>query len=304
MASRLDARAIAEFGDRAPACRSRSSPSSASPGRRGTSARRGRPRGRASGEPGERWPLCRLGLDPARPRPSRALAGRRRGDAGRRRAGRRRRGPGPRRAARGVRAGRSRRDARREDDPLGVRYRASLALGIAGPWRVTVSVAGTDGSGALTFPVDVEPASRSWWAEHRPGHRRRRRRGGGPPGSAAAPPRRHRGRPAPARDAGVASRVPRPVESRAARHPHRQPGPRPALVQRGHRAAVLRRFGVGCRRPAGRSPGRPGRARGSQAPDRRCSPPSRGAPIGSGSACSRSTATSSRASSRSRCADA
>jgi len=54
-------------------------------------------------------------------------------------------------------------DARREADPLGVRYRASLALSAAGPWRVTVSVAGPAGPGALTFPVDVEPASRGWW---------------------------------------------------------------------------------------------------------------------------------------------
>ena len=53
--------------------------------------------------------------------------------------------------------------ARRDADPLGVRYRASLALGAAGPWRVTVSVGGTAGPGALTFPIDVEPASFSWW---------------------------------------------------------------------------------------------------------------------------------------------
>ena len=54
-------------------------------------------------------------------------------------------------------------DARREADPLGVRYRASLTLGTAGPWRVSVSVAGPAGPGTLTFPVDVEPASRGWW---------------------------------------------------------------------------------------------------------------------------------------------
>jgi hypothetical protein len=54
-------------------------------------------------------------------------------------------------------------DARRDADPLGVRYRASLTLGAAGPWRVSVSVAGPAGPGALTFPVDVEPASRGWW---------------------------------------------------------------------------------------------------------------------------------------------
>ena len=53
--------------------------------------------------------------------------------------------------------------ARREADPLGVRYRASLALGSAGPWRVTVSVAGPAGPGALTFPLDVEPARWGWW---------------------------------------------------------------------------------------------------------------------------------------------
>lgn len=54
-------------------------------------------------------------------------------------------------------------DARRDADPLGVRYRASLTLDAAGPWRVSVSVAGPAGPGALTFPVDVEPASRDWW---------------------------------------------------------------------------------------------------------------------------------------------
>jgi hypothetical protein len=54
-------------------------------------------------------------------------------------------------------------DARRDADPLGVRYRASLALERAGPWRVTVSVAGPAGPGAVSFPVDVEPASLGWW---------------------------------------------------------------------------------------------------------------------------------------------
>jgi methionine-rich copper-binding protein CopC len=54
-------------------------------------------------------------------------------------------------------------DARRDADPLGVRYRASLTLGAAGPWRISVSVTGPGGPGALTFPVDVEPASRGWW---------------------------------------------------------------------------------------------------------------------------------------------
>lgn len=54
-------------------------------------------------------------------------------------------------------------DARREADPLGVRYRASLRLGATGPWRVTVSVAGAAGPGALTFPVDVEPGRWILW---------------------------------------------------------------------------------------------------------------------------------------------
>jgi methionine-rich copper-binding protein CopC len=54
-------------------------------------------------------------------------------------------------------------DARRDADPLGVRYRASLALGAAGPWRVTVSVAGPAGPGTVSFPVDVEPANWGWW---------------------------------------------------------------------------------------------------------------------------------------------
>ena len=54
-------------------------------------------------------------------------------------------------------------DARRDADPLGVRYRASLALAPRGPWRVTVSIAGPAGPGALSFPVDVEPAGLGWW---------------------------------------------------------------------------------------------------------------------------------------------
>ena len=54
-------------------------------------------------------------------------------------------------------------DARREADPLGVRYRTSLALGAPGPWRVTVSIASPRGPGAVTFPVDVVPAPRRWW---------------------------------------------------------------------------------------------------------------------------------------------
>jgi methionine-rich copper-binding protein CopC len=54
-------------------------------------------------------------------------------------------------------------DARLDADPLGVRYRASLALGTAGPWRVTVSVAGPAGPGTVSFPVDVQPAGLRWW---------------------------------------------------------------------------------------------------------------------------------------------
>jgi copper resistance protein C len=54
-------------------------------------------------------------------------------------------------------------DALREADPLGVRYRANLTLGAAGPWRVSVSVSGPAGPGALTFPVDVEPPRPGWW---------------------------------------------------------------------------------------------------------------------------------------------
>jgi methionine-rich copper-binding protein CopC len=54
-------------------------------------------------------------------------------------------------------------DALRDADPLGVRYRASLTLGAVGPWRVSVSVSGPAGPGALMFPIDVEPASRGWW---------------------------------------------------------------------------------------------------------------------------------------------
>jgi hypothetical protein len=54
-------------------------------------------------------------------------------------------------------------DARRQEDPLGVRHRASLTLGAAGPWQVSVSVNGPAGPAALTFPVDVQPAGRRWW---------------------------------------------------------------------------------------------------------------------------------------------
>jgi methionine-rich copper-binding protein CopC len=54
-------------------------------------------------------------------------------------------------------------EARRDADPLGVRYRATLTLPAAGPWRVSVTVAGPAGPGAVTFPIDVEPASRAWW---------------------------------------------------------------------------------------------------------------------------------------------
>jgi copper resistance protein C len=54
-------------------------------------------------------------------------------------------------------------EARRDADPLGIRYRASLGLSASGPWRVSVSVSGTRGPGALTFPVDVEPEGHGWW---------------------------------------------------------------------------------------------------------------------------------------------
>jgi methionine-rich copper-binding protein CopC len=54
-------------------------------------------------------------------------------------------------------------DARRDADPLGVRYRANLALGAAGPWRISVSVTGPAGPGVLTLSIDVEPAGRGWW---------------------------------------------------------------------------------------------------------------------------------------------
>jgi methionine-rich copper-binding protein CopC len=54
-------------------------------------------------------------------------------------------------------------DALRDTDPLGIRYRARLGLPVAGPWRITVSVAGAAGAGAVTFPVDVQPARHGWW---------------------------------------------------------------------------------------------------------------------------------------------
>jgi len=54
-------------------------------------------------------------------------------------------------------------DANRDADPLGMRYRASLRLGAAGPWAVSVSVTGPEGTGSLRFPVDVEPSNWDWW---------------------------------------------------------------------------------------------------------------------------------------------
>ena len=53
--------------------------------------------------------------------------------------------------------------AHRDADPLGMRYRASLTLSAPGPWVVRVAVTGPEGVGSLSFPVDVEPASREWW---------------------------------------------------------------------------------------------------------------------------------------------
>ena len=54
-------------------------------------------------------------------------------------------------------------EARRDADPLGIRYRANLTLDAAGPWVVRLSVTGPEGAGSLSFPVDVQPASRKWW---------------------------------------------------------------------------------------------------------------------------------------------
>jgi hypothetical protein len=54
-------------------------------------------------------------------------------------------------------------EARREADPLGIRYRAELALGSAGAWDARVQVAGPRGTGTVAFPVDVAPASPAWW---------------------------------------------------------------------------------------------------------------------------------------------
>jgi copper resistance protein C len=54
-------------------------------------------------------------------------------------------------------------DAHRDADPLGMRYRANLRLGAPGPWAVSVSVNGPEGTGSLRFPVDVEPATWDWW---------------------------------------------------------------------------------------------------------------------------------------------
>jgi hypothetical protein len=53
-------------------------------------------------------------------------------------------------------------DASRDADPLGLRHRAELVLGVPGPWQVTVSVTGSGGPGAVTFPIDVEPARGGW----------------------------------------------------------------------------------------------------------------------------------------------
>jgi copper resistance protein C len=54
-------------------------------------------------------------------------------------------------------------EAQRDADPLGMRYRATLTLDAAGPWVVRLSVTGPEGAGSVSFPVDVEPASREWW---------------------------------------------------------------------------------------------------------------------------------------------
>jgi hypothetical protein len=55
-------------------------------------------------------------------------------------------------------------EARRDADPLGVRHRVDLELDRAGAWQVTISIGGSRGAGAVSFPVDVEPAARGWWA--------------------------------------------------------------------------------------------------------------------------------------------
>src|SRR5262249_10374896 len=45
-------------------------------------------------------------------------------------------------------------------DPNGINHVADLALPGAGRWTVTVSVAGSEGAGSASFPLDVEAASR------------------------------------------------------------------------------------------------------------------------------------------------
>ena len=189
-------------------------------------------------------------------------------------------------------------------DPLGVRYRASLALGVAGPWRVTVSVAGTDGSGALTFPVDVEPASGSRWASIALGI-------AGVAGVAAFLLARRRRRLAGVAAALLLLATPAwPHASLVRSNPARRATltASPDRVQLWFNEAIEPRFsGVSVWDAGGQQVDlRDARVEleDPEAPDRRAPRPSRGAPTGSGSACSRSTATSSRASSRSRCADA
>jgi hypothetical protein len=52
-------------------------------------------------------------------------------------------------------------------DPLGLRYLADLRLPEPGRWTVHLTVQGPAGSGAIDFPLDVEPRSWTawgWWA--------------------------------------------------------------------------------------------------------------------------------------------
>jgi hypothetical protein len=53
--------------------------------------------------------------------------------------------------------------ARRDADPLGVRYRAVVDLPAAGEWRVTVAIDGPAGAGTAAFPLAVEPGGWGWW---------------------------------------------------------------------------------------------------------------------------------------------
>lgn len=54
--------------------------------------------------------------------------------------------------------------ARRDKDPLGIRYLAELTLPRGGQWTIRIDVAGREGDGTVDFPLEVRPPLRlAWW---------------------------------------------------------------------------------------------------------------------------------------------